>query len=102
MDIENKKGLVVFALVIIAAIVVRYFAGQGNDDEPEQLNESNGDGMGYDPYSWHNGWMPSTAMMNNSTSPFTVVVNNEISAPSINSLTAEYMPTFGFVGVVGG
>lgn len=52
-------------------------------------------------YQTNPGIWDNVGILNGSNVPFESTVKLEVSAPSLNSLSNQYMPMFGYVGVVG-
>lgn len=100
MEASQKRGILVVGGLVALVAFLKWYENRPTNQPVDTDADGSGEMDYLAPYMWTNGFYPSPNVYNGSSTPFTMVVNNEIKAPALNSLNQEYVPMFGFVGVV--
>ena len=98
MDTRQKYGAALL-LVLIAGTAWLKLRGHPSVSSAPASNESAGVDTFIAPYGWQTPGIADNPVTLNGGSPFSSVVNLTVNPSYLGSLSQQYIPMFGFVGV---
>lgn len=95
----ERKNVIAIVTTMIALLIVLYYLKKQTPATVQQAASENPFAVPYT--SWANGNYPSAGNLNGSNTPFQSIEVN-VNVPSISQLSTDYIPVYGFTGVVAG
>ena len=96
MDKDTKKRIIGVGVAVAALLIILWYLRPKGGGV---LTVPSGNDF-YSPYTeWPNGIYPSPGNMNGSDEPFGSV-DVSVTVPAFGSLSQDYIPIFGFTGIV--
>lgn len=93
----ERKNVIAIVTAVVALLIVLYYLKK---QAPATVQQAVSENPFAAPYTdWANGNYPSAGNLNGSNSPFQSIEVN-VNIPSISRLSTDYIPVYGFTGVV--